>query len=328
MKLKKSPLAPKNFPSLPKIRGINIGTAVSNTKYKKRQDILTISFDAGTAVAGAFTQSQMLAAPVQFCKKNIKNGSARGLVVNAGIANSYTGKKGTDNTKSMANISAKILNCRQKDLYICSTGVIGEQVPIRKTLKAIKRSFEGKSRNFESAAKAIMTTDTFPKGSGTTVKIDGVDISISGIAKGSGMIAPNMATMLAFIFTDALIDPKLFQTLINLCLRDSFNSISVDGDTSTNDTVLAFATGRAMKDQDVKPINKIGDKRLAKFRESLEKVMKDLAIQIVKDGEGAKKFISISVKNAKTYLIAKNIVPIEAKVDINKAFIIFSGFTL
>ena len=307
MKLKKSPLAPDNFPSLPKIRGINIGTAVSNTKYKKRQDILTVSFDAGTAVAGAFTQSQMLAAPVQFCKKNIKNGSARGLVVNAGIANSYTGKKGTDNTNSMANISAKILNCRKKDLYICSTGVIGEQVPIGKTLKAIKRSFKGRSRNFESAAKAIMTTDTFPKGSGTTVKIDDVDISISGIAKGSGMIAPNMATMLAFIFTDALIEPKLFQTLINLSLRDSFNSISVDSDTSTNDTVLAFATGRAMKDKDVKPINKIGDKRLTKFRESLEKVMKDLAIQIVKDGEGAKKLIQIKVGGASSAISAKKV---------------------
>ena len=152
-----------------------------------------------------------------------------------------------------------------------------------------------------------MTTDTFPKGSGTTVKIDGVDISISGIAKGSGMIAPNMATMLAFIFTDALIDPKLFQTLINLCLRDSFNSISVDGDTSTNDTVLAFATGRAMKDQDVKPINKIGDKRLAKFKESLEKVMKDLAIQIVKDGEGARKLIQIKIGGASSAISAKKV---------------------
>ncbi len=307
MKIKKSPLAPKSFPALPKVKGLAIGTAVSNTKYKNRQDVLTISFDEKSSVAGAFTQSQMQAAPVQICEKNLKNGYAKGLVVNAGIANSYTGKIGMKNAKSMTNAYSKLLNCRQKDIYVCSTGVIGEQLPINKTLKSIKKSFNGRQKDFKSAAKSIMTTDTFPKGSGKVIKIDGIDVAISGIAKGSGMIAPNMATMLAFIFTDASIDHKLFQTLINLGLRDSFNAITVDGDTSTNDTLLAFATGKAMNNEGVKPFKKIGDKRLGKFREALEEVMLDLAIQIVKDGEGARKLLQVVVNGATNAKSAKKV---------------------
>ena len=192
-------------------------------------------------------------------------------------------------------------------MFVCSTGVIGEQLPLLKTKRAIKSSYLSKKKNFENAAKAIMTTDTFPKASGKRIKIDNDEISIVGISKGSGMIAPNMATMLAFIFTDALIEPRLFQTLLNLGVRNSFNSISVDSDTSTNDTVLAFATGQAMNNKDAKSINKIGDKRLIKFREALDDVMKDLAIQIVRDGEGATKLIEINVRNASSISSAKKV---------------------
>ena len=307
MKLKKSPLAPTKFPILPSVKGVNIGTSVSNSKYKRRQDILTITFDSPASVAGVFTLSQMPAAPVQFCKKNIINGYANGLVVNAGIANSFTGKKGIENNRLIASYFSKLINSRQKDVYICSTGVIGEQLPVAKIKKALKNSFLGRKKDFKSAAKAIMTTDTFPKASGKTIKIGDEEINIVGISKGSGMIAPNMATMLAFIFTDALIEPKLFQALLNLGVRDSFNSISVDSDTSTNDTVLGFATGKAMVGKNVKPMNKIGDKRLTKFREALEDVMKDLAIQIVKDGEGATKLIQINVNNASSISSAKKV---------------------
>ena len=307
MKLKKSPLAPKKFPTLPSVKGVNIGTSVSNSKYKRRQDILTITFHNPASVAGVFTLSQMPAAPVQFCKKNIVNGYANGLVVNAGIANSFTGKKGIENNRLIASYFSKLINSRQKDVYISSTGVIGEQLPVAKIKKAVKNSFFGSKRDFKSAAKAIMTTDTFPKASGKTIKIDNEEISIVGISKGSGMIAPNMATMLAFIFTDALIEPKLFQALLNLGVRDSFNSISVDSDTSTNDTVLGFATGQAMLRKDIKPISRIGDKRLVKFREALDDVMKDLAIQIVKDGEGATKLIQINVRNATSISSAKKV---------------------
>ena len=307
MKLKKSPLAPEKFPILPSIRGVNIGTSVSNSKYKSRQDILTITFDKPASVAGVFTLSQMPAAPVEFCKKNIVNGYANALIVNAGIANSFTGKKGTENNRRIANYFSKLINSRQKDIYICSTGVIGEQLPVPKIKKALKKSLFGKNKDFKNAAKAIMTTDTFPKGSAKTITIDNEKISIVGIAKGSGMIAPNMATMLSFIFTDALIEPKLLQTLLNLGVRDSFNSISVDSDTSTNDTVLAFATGQGMLGKNTKPISKIGDKRLIKFRKALDDVMKDLAIQIVKDGEGATKLVQVNVRNAISISSAKKV---------------------
>jgi glutamate N-acetyltransferase/amino-acid N-acetyltransferase len=307
MKLKKSPLAPEKFPILPSIRGVNIGTSVSNSKYKSRQDILTITFDKPASVAGVFTLSQMPAAPVEFCKKNIVNGYANALIVNAGIANSFTGKKGTENNRRIASYFSKLINSRQKDIYICSTGVIGEQLPVPKIKKALKKSLFGKNKDFKNAAKAIMTTDTFPKGSAKTITIDNEKISIVGIAKGSGMIAPNMATMLSFIFTDALIEPKLLQTLLNLGVRDSFNSISVDSDTSTNDTVLVFATGQGMLGKKTKPISKIGDKRLIKFRKALDDVMKDLAIQIVKDGEGATKLVQVNVRNAISISSAKKV---------------------
>ena len=302
-----SPLAPKNFPKLPLVKGIRMGTAKSGTKYKGRRDIFTAVFEKGTTVAGAFTQSDIRAEPVEFCKKNIIDGSARVLAVNAGFANAFTGKKGKKINKSITSNIKKIVKCREKDIFICSTGVIGENTPLRPTNKAISQSLKISENKWESAAKSIMTTDTFPKAIGRKILIDNKEVSLVGIAKGSGMISPNMATMLAFIFTDALIDKTVLQTLLNIELRNSFNAITVDSDTSTNDTVLVFATGKAMDDKNERIISRTSDPRLIKFREAFSEVMHDLAIQIVKDGEGAKKLIQIKVSGAENTSSAKEI---------------------
>ena len=307
MNKKMSPFAPKKFPKLPLVKGITISTAKSETKYKGRKDIFTAVFEKGTTVAGAFTQSDVKAEPVQFCKKNIIDGSARVLVVNAGFANAFTGKKGKKINKSISSNIKKIIKCREKDIFICSTGVIGENIPLRPTNKAISQSLKISENKWESAAKSIMTTDTFPKAIGKKITIGNKEISIVGIAKGSGMISPNMATMLAFIFTDALIDKTVLQTLLNIELRNSFNAITVDSDTSTNDTVLAFATGKAMADKNERIISRTSDPRLINFRETFSEIMHDLALQIVKDGEGAKKLIQIRVSGAENTSSAKKI---------------------
>ena len=303
MKLKKSPLAPTKFPTLPSVKGVNIGTSVSNSKYKRRQDILTITFNNPASVAGVFTLSQMPAAPVQFCKKNIVNGYANALVVNAGIANSFTGKKGIENNRLIASYFSKLINSRQKDVYICSTGVIGEQLPVAKIKKALKSSFLGRKKDFKSAAKAIMTTDTFPKASGKKIKIGDEEISIVGISKGSGMIAPNMATMLSFIFTDANIPSVFLKAILKKIAVTTFNAITVDGDTSTNDMVAVFATGKAKNSK----IYNVLDPKLQEFEKALHRLSLNLAKQIVVDGEGAKKFITINVIGAKSNVMARNI---------------------
>ena len=307
MTKKISPLAPKTFPKLPNVKGITLGTAKSGTKYKGRRDIFTAIFDKGTAVAGAFTQSQIKAEPVEFCKRNVIDGSARVLAVNAGFANAFTGKKGKKINKSISSRVRILIKCREKDVFICSTGVIGENIPLRATNRAISQSLKNNDPNWKNAARSIMTTDTFPKAIGKKIIIDDKEISIVGIAKGSGMISPNMATMLAFIFTDALIDKTVLQTLLNIELRNSFNAITVDSDTSTNDTVLVFATGKAMNNKSDRIISRTGDPRLIKFREAFSQIMYDLAIQIVKDGEGAKKLIQIKVSGAENTSSAKKI---------------------
>ena len=302
-----SPLAPKSFPNVPDIKGVKIGTAKSGVKYKGRNDIFTAIFDKGTSVAGVFTQSKIPAEPVNFCKKNIVDGKAKALVVNAGFANAFTGVKGKKINKSISSNVKKILKCNEKDIFICSTGVIGEQIPLRPTNKSIAQSLRNSSSNWKDCSKAITTTDTFPKASGRKIMIDDQEVSLAGIAKGSGMMSPNMATMLAFIFTDAAIDNRVLQTLLNLELRNSFNAITVDGDTSTNDTVLVFATGQAMKENGGKVISRTGDPRLIQFRQAFSEIMHDLAIQIVRDGEGATKLIHIKVSGAENSSSAKKI---------------------
>jgi len=302
-----SPLAPKSFPKLPKIKGVKIGTAKSEVKYKGRSDIFTALFDKGTSVAGVFTKSKLPAEPVSFCKKNISDGKARALVVNAGYANAFTGAKGKKINKSIVSNVKKIVKCSEKDIFICSTGVIGEQIPLRPTNKAIAQAFKKGDSSWKECSKSIRTTDTFPKASGRKIIIDGQAVSLTGIAKGSGMISPNMATMLAFIFTDAAIDRSVLQTLLNLELRNSFNAITIDSDTSTNDSVLVFATGKAMDSKASKVISRIGDPRLVEFRKAFSEIMHDLAIQIVRDGEGATKLIHVKVSGAENSSSAKKI---------------------
>ncbi|MGF1456770.1 MAG: bifunctional glutamate N-acetyltransferase/amino-acid acetyltransferase ArgJ [Alphaproteobacteria bacterium] len=314
----RSPLAPEALPDLHPIDGVSLATATTGIKYKNRPDLLVARFAPATTVAGVFTQSATAAAPVDWCRGHLdrNDGAEAGLlIVNAGNANAFTGKAGMAAVKTIAAAGAKAAKCRQKNVLIASTGVIGEPLPtdpIVKVLPALcdpdrQAAAPPPPQAWAKAAHAITTTDTFPKAATATAQIDGVPVTVNGIAKGSGMIAPDMATMLAFIFTDATLPGAVLQTLLLLGVRDTFNTVTVDGDTSTNDTVLAFATGQ----RDHAPIKRAGDRRLADFRTKWHSVLHDLALQIVRDGEGATKLIRVMVSGAETTraatLIARSI---------------------
>lgn len=292
-----SPLAPSTYPELPVVAGARFATALSGMRYKGRDDLLLIEFAAGTTVAGLFTRSSMPGAPVEWCRKILPNGAARALVVNAGIANVFTGKAGAQAVKATADGAAKTVGCKASEVYLASTGVIGQILPADKIVAQMPRLKAGlKAEGWMVAAKAIMTTDTFPKLATARCKIDGKVVTINGFCKGSGMIAPDMATMLAFVVTDAKLPADTLQALLKGANNQSFNCLTVDGDTSTSDTVLLFATGQAGNT----PHAKASDKRLADFRKALAAVMGDLAQQIAKDGEGAQKLVTIDVTGAKS----------------------------
>lgn len=303
-----SPLAPKSFPDLPAIAGVRFATAEAGIKYKNRTDVLLMAFDAGTTVAGVVTKSKCSSAAVDWCKANLAGGLARGLVVNSGNANAFTGAKGQKSVELTADYAAKALGCAVSEIFLASTGVIGEPLPAEKFAGVLD---EAATRLGETPwidpAKAIMTTDTFPKLNGATVELDGVEVRINGIAKGSGMIAPDMATMLSFVVTDMPIAAPVLQALLTRHVATSFNAITVDSDTSTSDTLLAFATGKAA----VEPIVSLDDPRADIFGEALRDVLFDLAIQVVRDGEGATKQVSIhvegAVSDASAFRIAKAI---------------------
>ncbi|HCY47267.1 MAG TPA: bifunctional ornithine acetyltransferase/N-acetylglutamate synthase, partial [Alphaproteobacteria bacterium] len=240
-----SPLAPARFPSMPDIPGLSLATASSGLKYKGRDDLMLMSFAPGTTVAGVFTQSQMQGAPVTWTKDAVAHGGARALLVNAGNANAFTGSHGDAACQTLAHETARELGCDPRDVALASTGVIGEPLDVTPIIEKLPGMNKAASpTNWDAAARAIMTTDTFPKGAFRETDIDGHKITICGIAKGSGMIAPDMATMLGFVATDAAIPPELLQNLLIAGTRDSFNAITVDGDTSTSDMVLLYATGR------------------------------------------------------------------------------------
>jgi glutamate N-acetyltransferase/amino-acid N-acetyltransferase len=303
---KRSPLA-VDFPHMPTVAGVRLGAVASGVKYRGRRDLMIAHFAPGTTVAGVFTQSKTAAAPVIWCRKAISNEDPEAgiLVVNAGNANAFTGKAGDDAVKDIASTAAKAAGCRQRDVFIASTGVIGEPLPVNKITSRLPSMVRGTSpRTWSAAAEAIMTTDTFPKGATRTAKIEGLEVKINGIAKGSGMIAPDMATMLGFIFTDAAVPAHVLQSLLLLGARDSFNAITVDSDTSTSDTVLCFATGQVQLER---PITGAGDRRLADFRRKLHDLMRDLALQIVRDGEGATKLVKIVVSGAASTSAARTI---------------------
>ncbi|MDB5472898.1 MAG: argJ [Devosia sp.] len=303
-----SPLAPKSYPDLPAIAGVRFATAEAGIKYKNRTDVLLMAFDEGTTAAGVLTRSKCSSAAVDWCRANLPHGTARGLVVNSGNANAFTGARGRQSVELTADYAAKALGCTPAEIYLASTGVIGEPLDAGKFAGVLDTMATRLADSpWMDPAKAIMTTDTFAKLSGAILDIDGVEVRINGIAKGSGMIAPDMATMLSFVVTDMPVAAPVLQALLARHVQTSFNAITVDSDTSTSDTLLAFATGKA----NVEPIASLEDPRAETFGEALRDVLFDLAIQVVRDGEGATKQVSIHVEGAvsdqSAFRIAKSI---------------------
>ena len=304
MALTVSPLAPASFPTLPVIPGVRFATTNSGIRYKGRDDVMLAVLDAGTTVAGVLTRSKTASAPVEWCRMALPHGQARALVVNAGNANAFTGKAGNATVQATIKAAEALAGCTPAEVYLSSTGVIG--IPL--AADAIARTLPGMADSlsesaWEAAARAIMTTDTFPKGATRTATLSGKTVTINGFCKGSGMIAPDMATMLGYIFTDAAIPAPVLQSLLSEINERTFNSITVDGDTSTSDTVLLFATGKAGN-----PAPAVAeDTELTSFRAALEAVALDLSQQIVRDGEGATKFVTVAVKGADSNEAAKRI---------------------
>ncbi|MBB4144562.1 bifunctional glutamate N-acetyltransferase/amino-acid acetyltransferase ArgJ [Rhizobium rhizoryzae] len=302
-----SPLAPKTYPEMPTVRGVRMATAAAGIKYKNRTDVLLMVFDEPASVAGVFTRSKCPSAPVDFCRTNLPHGVARAVVVNSGNANAFTGVKGKAATELTADSASKAVGCQTNEVYLASTGVIGEPLDATK-FAGVLGDMDGSAVGdfWLEAAKAIMTTDTYPKVATRTAEIDGVPVVINGIAKGAGMIAPDMATMLSFVVTDADIAPAALQALLSEGVGPTFNSVTVDSDTSTSDTLLLFATGKAGEDGQ-KKVEKADDPRLVSFRNALNDLLKDLALQVVRDGEGARKMVAVTVTGAESDAAAKRI---------------------
>ncbi len=303
--LSRSPLAPARFADLAPAAGVRFGTAAAGIKYADREDVLLMQFAPRTTVAGVFTRSRCAAAPVDWCRNLIERGQARALLVNAGNANAFTGVHGRKAVRMSARMVADALGCRPSEVFLASTGVIGEPLEAQQ-FEGCLGDIAGRlvDDRWEAAAAAMMTTDTYPKGATRTVDLDGVPVRLNGIAKGSGMIAPDMATMLAFVFTDAPVAAPLLQRLLKKSTRTSFNAITVDGDTSTSDTLLAFATGQA---PGVAPLIEPRDRRVRAFAAALDSLLLDLAHQVVRDGEGARKFVEIEVTGAASARSARTI---------------------
>ncbi|MHB2267862.1 bifunctional glutamate N-acetyltransferase/amino-acid acetyltransferase ArgJ [Aliihoeflea sp. PC F10.4] len=302
-----SPLAPKNYPQMPPIEGVRIATAEAGIKYKGRTDLLAMIFDEGTSVAGVFTRSKCPSAPVDFCRANLPGGKARILVVNSGNANAFTGKKGRETTALTGKFAAKAAGGAEAEVFLASTGVIGEPLDANKFAHLLDDMVaRAEPGLWAEAGKAIMTTDTYPKYLTVSAEIDGVPVTINGIAKGAGMIAPDMATMLSFVATDAAIGAQALQDILSNGVDGTFNAVTVDSDTSTSDTLMLFATGAAEK-RGAPRIEDAADPRLAGFRSALDGLLKALALQVVRDGEGARKQIGISVSGAETDVSAKRI---------------------
>jgi glutamate N-acetyltransferase/amino-acid N-acetyltransferase len=302
-----SPLAPKTMPLIAPLEGVRFATGAVGIRYADRPDVMLALLDEDTTVAGVFTKSKCPSAPVEWCRAKLKSGKARALLVNSGNANAFTGKAGDQAVKLSAQLLAQAAGVKEKHIFIASTGVIGEPLDANKFQGKLTPLIEqAKPEYWEQAARAIMTTDTFPKLATRKAVISGVEVTLSGFAKGAGMIAPDMATMLAFIFTDAWIDAKVLQILLTNATQGTFNSITVDSDTSTSDSLLFFATGAA-RARGLEKIDRSRDNNLADFKRALNELMLDLAQQIVKDGEGARKFIEIQINGASTSRSAKKV---------------------
>ena len=290
-----SPLAPKRVPKLSPIAGVRLATAEAGIRYTNRPDLLLATFAPGTRVAGVFTGSKAASAPVEWCRMQLPHGTARALVVNSGNANAFTGRAGAFAVGVVAEATAAEVGCKDREVFLASTGVIGEPLladKITRRLPALSR--RSSPDKWRAAAEAIMTTDTYPKQATRSAMIGGRKVRLNGIAKGSGMIAPDMATLLAFVFTDASIPAPVLQELLTDGVKASFNCITVDSDTSTSDTLLLFATGGAAHPK----IRSTSDRNLRDFRDKLNALLMDLALQVVRDGEGAQKLIQVEVTGA------------------------------
>ena len=285
---------PDKFPDLPAIEGIGLAVAASGLKYKNRDDLLLMTLSETATVAGVFTRSDTAAAPVIWSREVVASGRARAILTNAGNANAFTGERGRETVQQTSTALAKALGVSADHILLASTGVIGEPLEAAKLSAHFPQLVANQNASWDQAVGAILTTDTFPKGAHVSCDIDGNPVNICGIAKGSGMVAPNMATMLAYIATDAALPAELLQQLLTTATDYSFNAITVDSDTSTNDTVFLIATGCA----NTPMVTSEDDPKLARFRHALTELMVDLATQIVRDGEGASKFITITVSGA------------------------------
>src|SRR5277367_477530 len=302
---KTSPLAPKTVPDMPAIGGIRLATAAAGIRYKDRTDVLLVVFNEGTSVAGVFTRSKCPSAPVEWCRARLKGARARALVVNSGNANAFTGKSGRDACAFTAKVAAAAVGCKMSEVFLASTGVIGEPLPAQAFDGVMtKLEEEATASGYMDAARAIMTTDTFPKVATARARIAGTEVTINGFAKGAGMIAPDMATMLAFVFTDAPIAAPVLQALLREGVVDTFNAVTIDGDTSTSDTVLAFATGKAHAAPRIRSAH---DPRLVPCRKAFNAVLANLAEQVARDGEGARKLVEIVVEGAVSKASARKI---------------------
>ncbi len=304
---KTSRFAPAALPRLEPLQGVRFATAEAGIRYKNRTDLMVAVMDEGTTAAGVLTQSKTASAPVLWCRKSLKHGKARMLVVNSGNANAFTGMRGRAAVEATAAAAAAAVGCGPKEVYIASTGVIGEPLdPDKFTHLLADLAGRATPDTFEDAARAIMTTDTYPKLATRKALIGGVEVTINGFCKGAGMIAPDMATMLCFIFTDAAIAAEALQDLLATHVQTTFNAMTIDGDTSTSDTCLLFATGAAAA-WGQKRVARAKSKRLQDFSAALHDLMRDLAIQVAKDGEGISKFVSFVVEGAESETAARRI---------------------
>lgn len=294
MSIARSPLAPAAFPALPRVDGVTLRTACARYKSWDRCDLTYVELSPGTTVAGVTTQSKCPSPEVEWCRKALVLGEARALVVNAGNSNAFTGNRGREAVEAMVARVARHLDCKPSDVFAASTGVIGVPLPIDKAEAGLDAAFAADPVGWEEAAETIMTTDTFAKAAVTSAVVDGRTVHLVGIVKGSGMIAPDMATMLGFIFTDCAVDPTILHSALADANRASFSCITVDSDTSTSDTVLAFATGKAGN----APIVDADSIGADAFRAAMADLCLQLAQLVVRDGEGATKFIRIDVEGA------------------------------
>jgi glutamate N-acetyltransferase/amino-acid N-acetyltransferase len=300
----RSPLAPERAPALPALAGVRLAAGEAGLRYRGRTDLMLMELAPGTRMAGVFTRSLTAAAPVDWCRSALKGGTGRAVLVNSGNANAFTGRAGAAAVRETVRAATRLLGCREREVFVASTGVIGQPLEAARIVAALDPLAAGlRADGWAEAAAAIMTTDTFPKLATRTARIGDANVTINGIAKGSGMIQPDMATMLAFAATDAKIPQEALQALLARAAERSFNCITVDGDTSTSDTLLLAATGQAQH----RRVSGAADPALRAFRAALEDLMLDLALQVVRDGEGASKLIEIEVAGAASARAARRI---------------------